>query len=82
MAPKVNKLMNHWHNRYRSLEKLEHQLTSEIASSQEVDDVELSLEELVTLVTEIESIADELASFSADEVNDCLERTSTLRNRK
>ena len=74
--------MNQWHCRYRSLEELEHQLITEIASSQEVDDVKLSLEEFVTLVTEIESIADQLASFSSDEVNDCFERTSTLRNRK
>ena len=82
MAPKVNKLMNQWHCRYCSLEELEHQLTFEIASCQEVDDVKLSLEEFVTLVTGIESIANELASFSSDEVNNCLERTSTLRNRK
>ena len=46
------------------------------------DDVKLSLAEFVTLLTEIESYADELASFFSDEVNDCLERTSPLRNRK
>ena len=42
MASKANKLMSQWHCRYRSLEELERQLTSEIASSQLVDDVKVS----------------------------------------
>ena len=63
MAPKVNKLVNQWHCRYRSFEELEFQLTSEIASAEDINDAKFSLNELVALITEIESTANEIAFF-------------------
>ena len=81
---KVSKFVSQWRCVYCSIEKSEHHMTSEIASSQAIDLVRYFFHQLVGCCDHRNflKIANELASFSSKEVNDCSGRTSTLCKRK
>ena len=80
--PTLQLLLNQWRSRYSTFEELEEEVTRQIANSSEIDYVKLSFEEITTCFDLLDTLADDLAAFSTQEAQDCLNTASTLQKRK
>ena len=80
--PTLQQLLNQWRRRYSTFEELEEEVTRQIANSSKIEYVKLSFEEITTCFDLLDTLADDLAAFSTQEAQDCLNTASTLRKRK
>ena len=80
--PTLQQLLNQWSGRYSTFEELEEEVTRQIANSSKIEYVKLSFEGITTCFDLLDTLADDLAAFSSQEAQDCLNTASTLRKRK
>ena len=80
--PTLQQLLNQWRRRYSTFEELEEEVTRQIANSSKIEYVKLSFEEITTYFDLLDTLADDLAAFSTQEAQECLNTASTLRKRK
>ena len=80
--PTLQQLLNQWRRRYSTFEELEEEVTRQIANSSEIEYFKLSFQEITTCFDLLDTLADDLAAFSTQEAQDCLNTASTLRKRK
>ena len=74
--------INQWRRRYSTFEELEKEVTRQIANLSKIEFVKLSYEEVITCFDLLDTLADDLAAFSTQEAQNCLDTASTLRKRK
>ena len=81
MAPtksNLQQLLNQWRRRYSFFEELEEEVMMQIANSSKIEYVKLSFEEITTCFDLLDTVADDLAMFSTQEAQDCLNTASML----
>ena len=80
--PNLQQLLNQWRRHYSTFEELEEEVTRQIANSSKIEYVKLNFQEITTCFDLLDTLADDLAAFSTQEAQDCLNTASTLRKRK